>query len=87
MLLAKHVSQIFVQRKHLVNVSGNVGGGDDSDTDDAGDATAATAADDNDNMPKEDFRKLFGGMLSSVTINLKLFSYFLPFDIKQCGAP
>ena len=77
MLLAKHISQSLVQRKCLVNVNGNGGGGSDNGIDD----------DNNDIMPKEDFRKLFWGMLSSVTINLKLFFYFLPFDTKQCGPP
>lgn len=45
-------------------------GGNDSDDGDDDDY------DDKDSMPKEDFGKLFWGVLSSVTRNLKLFFCF-----------
>lgn len=55
-----------------MNVSGHAGddGGNDSDDGDDDDY------DDKDSMPKEDFGKLFWGVLSSVTRNLKLFFCF-----------
>lgn len=73
MLLVKHVSQSLMQRKQLMNVSGDVGYDGDNDSDDDGDGDDYY---DNDIMPIEDFRKLFWEMLSSVTRNLKLFFCF-----------
>ena len=61
MLLMKHVSQCLVQRKRLMNVSGNAGDGGDNDNDNDYDNDGNGNGDDYDNdiMPKEDFRKLF----------------------------